>query len=96
MNGLLEIVKQALRVSTTFTDAELRMYVNACLTDLKNTGVSENKTQEYEDDMIILACVSFCKFNFGNIDVSQKKFFEEQYRKISGKLSFVSEYNGEV
>lgn len=88
---MLETVKLALRVSTSLTDNELKAYINSASLDMINTGVSSTKAFDYDDGMIKIAVIHYCKYMYG--DSTYKDFHKAEYRSIVDKLSYVGVYH---
>ena len=79
---MLELVKMALRITTTAYDAELTTLIGAALTDLGIAGV----TLPAELDPICQrAVITYCKCNFGTPDDYDrlKASYDEQKAQLS-------------
>lgn len=91
MAELLTEVKTALRIqqsTTVFDDAEITPLINACMIDLKMSGV--NRIDE-DDPCIRRAIVLYCKGNFGYRSDMEK--FAQAYEKFKQALALSGDYN---
>lgn len=94
-SDILELVKKTLRVSSSYTDDEILIYINACKNDLIETGVSMTKANDFTDDLIKTCIVLYCRANFGLGEDGSKEYAIKQYEKLRNKLSYCSNYNTE-
>lgn len=80
---MLEIVKLALRITTTAFDAEIQRLIAECLEELTGLGVIvETEDGVPTSDQIKGAVVAFCKWQFGSSD--EKDAWREIYdRKLA-------------
>lgn len=62
---MLELVKKALRIKTSYFDDELSQLINAALTDLGFGGVASDVLVENYDAIINQAVITYVKMNFG-------------------------------
>lgn len=94
MNELLEKIKLALRISTDAFDTELNALVDSCLADLGFAGISINEIGApcLTNPAVIMAVITFCKFNFGKIDSAEydrlKASYDEQKKQMSMSTGF--------
>ena len=79
---MLELVKLALRITTTAFDTELTALINAAKLDLGIAGVTLPSTL---DDICKMAIVTYCKMNFGEPDEYDrlKASYDEQKAQLS-------------
>lgn len=89
MNDLLEKVKLALRLTESAFDSELTDLINACLADLGIAGVDGVKVV-MTDPLVIRACVTFCKMNFG--EPADYERLKASYDEQKAQLSMSSGY----
>lgn len=75
---MLELVKLALRITTTAYDKELAMLISSCLEELKGLGITVELGEDGQpsSDQIRAAVVAYCKWLFGNHED------KEQWEKI--------------
>ena len=68
MTELLNIVKLALRITTSAFDAELRLLICACLEEMEamNVLVERNPGGGPTSSQVQSAVVAYCKWQFGN------------------------------
>lgn len=66
---MLELVKKALRITTTAFDDELNLLISAGLEDLARGGVMPEvlviTTETDLDPLVKRAVITYCKMNFG-------------------------------
>ena len=79
---MLELVKMALRITTTAYDTELNSLIEAAKSDLGIAGVVLPETL---DDVCKRAIVTYCKMNFGDPDHYDrlKASYDEQKAQLS-------------
>lgn len=78
---MLDLVKLALRITTTDFDAELTMLINDCLSEMGGLVVDVTDTT---DAQIQSAVVAYCKWKFGNNEDSER--WEAIYHEKLGQL----------
>lgn len=94
MNDLLAKIKLALRIKTTAFDEELKQLVNACVSDMGFAGISTDVIgADYLDDpAVVMAVITFCKFNFGKVDSAEydrlKASYDEQKKQMGMSTGF--------
>lgn len=64
---MLDIVKLALRISTTAFDTEINLLISDCITSMNKLGVVA-ATPDSEDPQIQTAVIAYCKWKFGSSD----------------------------
>lgn len=65
---MLEIVKLALRITTTAFDSEITRLINECIEELQGLGVIVNTDEATGDptsEQVQGAIVAYCKWQFG-------------------------------
>lgn len=87
--ALLEKVKFALRIDETDHDDELQDLIAAAKREIVEVGVSPAKVTD-TDELIIRACIVYCKANFGYDD--EKERFAMAFEKMLVKLSLLGAY----
>lgn len=88
---MLELVKDALRVSGNDLDTEIQHLIDAAKADLKSAGVSEGKIND-DDPLIKQAIIVYCKAYFGYDDMGER--FAEAYENFKKHLAVALEYTG--
>lgn len=92
---LLTKMKVVLRVSTNYTDEELKMWITGAILDLQSVGVRNDI--DISTDELVQTCIAyFCLANFGLGEVKDKEFYTNQYEKLRNKISLCSGYRKEV
>lgn len=78
---MLELVKKALRLTTTSFDDELQLEIEAALLDLGVAGVI---VPEEQDALVKLAVITYCKMRFGEPDEYDrlKASYDEQKAQL--------------
>lgn len=91
---MLEIVKLALRITTTAFDDELNQLIEAAKIDLGIAGVVVPTTTAQELDQIIQrAIITYCKLNFGEQDrVEMYDRLKASYDEQKAQLSMATGY----
>lgn len=81
---MLELVRKALRITTTSFDDELQLEINAALLDLGVAGVTEGVLTEDADALVKLAVITYCKMRFGEPDEYDrlKASYDEQKAQL--------------
>ena len=83
----LSDVKTALRVTTTEFDNEITSLMNACLLDLKLSGIVVPTS---DDELINIAVITYVKTRFGNPDNYDK--LKTSYDEQKAQLSMATGY----
>lgn len=91
---MLEIVKLALRISTTAFDSEIMQLIVAAKKDLGIAGVVVPVTSDSNLDAIIQrAIITYCKMNFGEQDrVEMYDRLKASYDEQKAQLSMATGY----
>ena len=92
MEELLQKAKQCLSIvqSATSKDAEITMWINGAIEDLKRQGIEVSENTDSE--LIKSAIMMFVKANFGNTDVKEKELAQERYSLLCCSLGLSSDY----
>lgn len=72
---MLEIVKLALRITTTAFDDEITRLISECIEEMKGLGVIVDVDEETgipTSDQIQGAIVAYCKWQFGSNDEADR------------------------
>lgn len=88
-SAILTSAKLALRVTGTTFDDEIQGLIDACKSDLEESGIQKILDTDYLTKMAILV---YCKANFGYDNPDAAKL-TESYEKIRFRLSMASDYN---
>lgn len=86
---MLELVKIALRISTTAFDAEINLLINDCITSMSKLGVVA-ATSTSEDPQIRTAVIAYCKWKFGSSD--EKDAWRDIYQEKLAELKMQTGY----
>ena len=80
---MLDLVKMALRISTTAYDTQLNMLIDAAVADLGLAGVINIDTET--DPLIKQAVCTYCAVNMGLTENAErlKKSYDEQKAQLS-------------
>lgn len=87
---MLDKIKLALRIDGTEFDTEIQDLVDACLLDLKISGV---KTYEPDDKLILRAVITYCRAHFDSSNPDFEKLCTS-YDYLKSHLSLCIEYIG--
>lgn len=88
MNTVLAKVRLALRITTNDFDSELTDLINACLKDLKTTGITNNDTT---DELISEAICTYCAMRFGD-DMSNYEKLKSSYDEQKAHMQMSTGY----
>lgn len=86
---ILERVKLSLRISGNMFDVEIQDLIEACICDLKISGVVN---LDETDPLILRAVITYCKANFG-YDNQEAERFQQSYDMLKQHLSLAGDYN---
>ena len=86
---LLEKVMNAMRIDEDEHAEELQDLISAAKREIIEAGASPDKVSD-EDELIIRACIVYCKANFGYDD--NKERFAEAFEKMLIKLAMLTSY----
>ena len=89
---LLDLAKQNLSIvsSSTLKDNEIKMYVNAAVSDLERQGIDvENNIN---DGLVQGAIMMYLKANFGMVDIKEKELAQVRYIQTCHNLSLSEQY----
>ena len=92
--ALLDKVKVACRVTTTAYDEELNDLICAGLRDIGITDVRADVLQNVNQlaPLVQRAVITYCKMNFGYLDVEQYQKFKASYDEQKAQLFMSSAY----
>ena len=90
--ALLDKARVACRVTTTVYDEELDNLICAGLRDLGITDISPELLNAAPDPLIQRAVITYCKMNFGYLDVDQYQKFKASYDEQKAQLLMNSNY----
>lgn len=84
---LLNLVKQALRIKSDEYDAQIKMLIQAALSDLK---IATGKESDETSELIQQAVCTYCMLNFGIVDDADrlKRSYDEQKAQLSMSTGF--------
>lgn len=86
---MLEVVKDALRVSGNEFDREINDLIEACMLDLKTSGVASSQMEDREDNKLVgRAVINYCKAEFG-FDNAESEKYRQAYESLKAKLAIV-------
>ena len=78
---MLDLIKLALRITTTTFDSEINMLIADCIAEMTALGVvipyTDDQNPQITDAQIQSAVVAYCKWKFG--DAENKDAFERIY-----------------
>lgn len=86
---MLEKIKTSLRVSHNKLNDDIQDLIDACLLDLKTSGVVKI---EENDPLILQAVKVYCKAHFWTDHKNTDKF-QESYESMKMHLALCGEYN---
>lgn len=88
---MINVVKQALRVSHSALDDEILDLIEASRMDLIQSGVSNLKANDDTDALIKRAIILYAKANF-LVDKDQAMRFQHSYDLLKIHLSLATDY----
>ena len=80
--GMIDWVKQALRIDGNESDTEVDDLIEAAKLDLTIAGITADET----DPLIKRAIIVYCKANYGYEDVAMAERFERSYISLKQHL----------
>lgn len=89
--AMLSDVRSALRISSNAFDSELEMYISACKTDLKGSGL---KTISETDNLTKVAIIKYCRAEMNYQGNGDK--WKEAYREQKIAMGLNGDYNEET
>lgn len=89
---MLNLVKKALRTTTTASDDELENIIQAALIDLQFGGAEAEIIQAGGDALINQAVILYAKMNFGLIDPSDYDRLKKAYDEIKAQIGTATGY----
>ena len=91
--AILDKVRMALRISTTSFDDELTDLIKAGMKDLGITDIDSTLLTETNTvPLIQRAVITYCKMNFGYLEVEQYQKFKASYDEQKAQLLMSSPY----
>lgn len=88
---MLELVRLALRRTTSAFDAEIQLLIDDCLTELTSLGVLDGPgAADASDPQIQTAVIAYCKWKFGENPDADK--WEHIYTDKVSKLMHMTGY----
>lgn len=88
---MLELVKDALRVSGNDLDTEIQDLIEAAKADLTLSGVHKDKVIDI-DPLIKRVIILYCKAHFGYEEPAQAELFMKSYNALKTHLALSQEY----
>lgn len=97
---MLQLVKLALRITTTAFDEELNMLIASCLQELQAMNVNIVSGCDGEapaSDQVKAAVVAYCKWQFGNHDDKDQweKIYHTKLAQLKTMTGFTDWRDGE-
>lgn len=89
---MLNLVKKALRTTTSASDDELENIIQAALIDLQFGGAEAEIIQAGGDALINQAVILYAKMNFGLIDPSDYDRLKKAYDEIKAQIGTATGY----
>lgn len=86
---MLNIVKLALRISTTSFDDELNLLISDCLSEMTHMGIA-GAVDTSTDTQIKSTVIAYCKWKFGNNE--DKEQWERIYHIKLAQLKSMTDY----
>lgn len=87
---LIKLAKESLSIVSTATlkDNEIKLWINAAISDLQRSGINCNLI----DDLIKSAIILYVKGNFGSMDIKEKEMCLNLYNLHRQELALSSKY----
>lgn len=85
---MLELVKNALRITSAAFDADLTQLIAAALADLGIAGV----TAAEEDPLVVRAVCTYCAMNRISIDPKQREWLKSSYDEQKAQMQTATGY----
>ncbi|QUI24877.1 DNA-packaging protein [Vallitalea pronyensis] len=92
--ALIDDVKLALRISHTAIDSDIQDVIDACLMDLKSSGIviPDEKKEEYA--LVKQAVKTYCKANLG-LENTESEKYQRSYDLLKQHMSLIAEFRGD-
>ena len=92
---MLDIVKLALRITTTAFDTEIQRLINECLEEMQGLGVVidlDAETGAPTSDQVQGAVVAYCKWQFGSNDEADRwrEIFDRKLAQLKTMTGFTT------
>lgn len=88
---MLNIVKLALRITTTAFDTEIQRLINECIEELEGLGVIVDVAEGIPtSDQVQGAIVAYCKWQFGSNDEADRwrEIFDRKLAQLKTMTGF--------
>lgn len=86
----IDKIRTALRVDDNSMDEDIQDTINACISDMVLSGISQTKA-ESEDSLILRAIKLFCKSEFSSDDKESHRY-RDAYESLKIHLCLSQEY----
>lgn len=90
---MLDIVKLALRITTTAFDDEITRLINECIEEMTGLGVKVDQEEGVPtSDQVQGAIIAYCKWQFGQNDDSEKwrEIFDRKLAQLKTMTGFTT------
>ena len=91
---MLEKIKLALRIDSDDLDEEIKDSIDAAKSDLKLSGVQEDKIDD-SDSLIIMAIKIYCKADMSTDNVEAERY-RKSYDMLKDHLCLSTDYSGGI
>ena len=85
---MIEHIRLSLRLSSEIFDCEIKALIDACIADLKLSGIDTDKDHPDIQVLIRQAVTLYCKAHFGFADIAVK--YVDIYEKLKVVLGIAS------
>lgn len=90
--ALIDDVKVACRVTSTAYNSELNGLIAAACADLGITDIKSSLIETPENPLIVRAIITYCKMNFGFLDVNQYARLKKSYDEQKSQMLMATNY----
>lgn len=90
--ALIDDVKVACRVTSNAYDAEFNGLIAAACADLGITDIKSSLIETPENPLILRAIITYCKMNFGYLDVGQYERLKKSYDEQKSQMLMATNY----
>ena len=87
----IDVVKAALRVTSSAYDVEISNLIQASIIDMQIAGVNEPEDVENLSAIIKVAIITYCKMNFGSREDYEK--LKNSYDEQQAQLKSISNFH---
>lgn len=88
----LDLVRTALRITTTDFDAQIQLLINACVDEMQHLNIRVVGGAANQSPQIQMAIVAYCKWRFGNNEDKDewRQIYDRQISQLKTMTDFTN------